>query len=284
MTGKTHMICSATFMAVYATAHVSGAKVFGTEVLPVVSAVASVIGALLPDIDIPQSKLGNKFKFISSKLSHRGITHTLLMPLILLIASLCVTNNLANLGIAIVVSVILSMVFDSPIRLTPKTLLFIVGMICNPLFIQNDVIVTLIAAVLIYVNSKSIIKSVAYPLIMWVAPDVLSKCVIAGALSFTAIPDFKIPMTGAVTLMLMVLCNVVLGSIGSSLLFGLCAGWILHIIQDLFNKKGCPIFYPFTKKKFHIATIKTRHWSETLFLVLWEGGCLLWLFLITVGH
>jgi inner membrane protein len=40
----------------------------------------------MPDIDIQESKMGRKVGFISKMLTHRGITHTLLAPALLLLS------------------------------------------------------------------------------------------------------------------------------------------------------------------------------------------------------
>jgi len=45
--------------------------------------VTCVPGALAPDIDLSQSSMGRKHAFLSKHLKHRGITHTLLVPVIL---------------------------------------------------------------------------------------------------------------------------------------------------------------------------------------------------------
>jgi len=50
-----------------------------------------------------------------------------------------------------------------------------------------------------------------------------------------------------------------------SIYLGFLIGWLSHLIADSFNKKGIPWLYPFTKKKFHIATVLTGHHEETIF-------------------
>jgi inner membrane protein len=56
----------------------SMAGISGTAAL-----VAALVGSYMPDIDIEQSKMGQKVGFLSKMLTHRGITHTLLVPALL---------------------------------------------------------------------------------------------------------------------------------------------------------------------------------------------------------
>ena len=55
----------------------------------------------------------------------------------------------------------------------------------------------------------------------------------------------------------------------NSLLFGLMFGWILHIFADMFNKKGVPLLFPITNSRIYVATVKTRHRSEYVWLALY---------------
>lgn len=61
-----------------------------------------------------------------------------------------------------------------------------------------------------------------------------------------------------------------------SLLFGMGFGWLFHIIEDMFNKKGCPILWPLSNKSIHLPLgpflVKTRTWQEAIFLILWVGA------------
>lgn len=58
------------------------------------------------------------------------------------------------------------------------------------------------------------------------------------------------------------------------LLFGFNIGWCAHILADMFNKKGVPILWPLTKKHFHVASVLTRSWQETVFIPFWIAACL----------
>lgn len=52
----------------------------------------------------------------------------------------------------------------------------------------------------------------------------------------------------------------------------ICLGFIIgtmsHLILDSFNYKGIMWLYPLTKRHFHIASIRTRGFCETMFLIL----------------
>ena len=103
MTGKTHAVCGATTMLLMTVLNPTGMAFGGHEFLPIVGMLSVVPGSYMPDIDIPQSKLGRKFKFISRHLIHRGFTHTLVIPIILGIFMFYV----ASLGLPILPDLIL---------------------------------------------------------------------------------------------------------------------------------------------------------------------------------
>lgn len=84
MTGKTHAFLGTATMAAICIRYASGLSIMGSEIYPVVSLLSVSAGSYMPDIDINQSKLGSKHKFLSKHLTHRGITHTLLIPAVLL--------------------------------------------------------------------------------------------------------------------------------------------------------------------------------------------------------
>jgi membrane-bound metal-dependent hydrolase YbcI (DUF457 family) len=89
---------------------------------------------------------------------------------------------------------------------------------------------------------------------------------------------------GLVTTIALVALSMFIPETGASIIWGLLCGWLLHIFEDLFNYKGCPILYPLSKAHIHVASFKTRHWSEGIFLLLWMGGCALWAFAIVAGR
>lgn len=193
-------------MTVFAIGHRAGINVGSVHVLPLVSIVPAAIGALLPDIDIPQSRLGSKFKFLSKHLKHRGITHALLMPIALYVGMLSVQSAGAGLVLSALVGVLVSMVYG-----------------------------------------------------------------------------YK---KGGIVTLLLVTLTFILPNVGSSILFGLATGWLLHICEDMFNTKGLPLLWPISDHRFLwpiVCVVKTRHWSEFVFTLLWLGGCVAWAFLSLGG-
>lgn len=222
MTGKTHMICSTAAVAVFALGHSEGVVINGTLVYPWLSVASAAVGAYLPDMDIQQSRLGQQFKLLSKNMKHRGITHTLLVPVCLLACMVGMHSRAACAVVSLIVGILTGMLFDTKGS-------------CK--------------------RGSAVKKTMAF------------------------IKNKK----GLTTTMAMLVLTYLFPSTGASLIFGLFAGWTLHIFEDLFNKKGCPILWPVAKGHIHIATFKTRHWSEYLFLFLWLGGCCIWAFLILVG-
>ena len=81
MTGKVHVICGVS-AAVTATIACPTLNIAGAVIYPAIGILAAFPGSLLPDIDISQSKMGSKHPWLSKHLKHRGITHTLLLPLL----------------------------------------------------------------------------------------------------------------------------------------------------------------------------------------------------------
>ena len=55
-----------------------------------------------------------------------------------------------------------------------------------------------------------------------------------------------------------------------SMMFGLCVGWLFHILEDCCNIKGCPLLFPLTNHKFGILGIKSGSKLEYVFLFVWE--------------
>lgn len=153
MTGKTHAICGTMTMVAIAACNAKGLDFGGFSLVPWVSIVAAPSGSYMPDIDLHRSKMGSKHKIISKFLTHRGITHTLLVPFLL--------------------ALLQRVVMDARIPLLPE------------------------------------------------------------------------------------------------LIFGFNVGWIVHIIADMFNKKGVPILWPLTKKHFHVASVLTSSNQEYFFIFFW---------------
>lgn len=223
MTGKTHMICSTAAVAAYAFANPAGIQVHGVDINPWVSIISTAVGAFLPDMDIEQSRLGQKFKLLSKNMKHRGFTHTLVIPAVLLLATLCIQSKLASILTSITVGILVGLLF----------------------------------------NKKGGTKRGSTPKRLW------TLCCNQKGLTTTAV---------------MLVLTHFFPNTGASLLFGLFAGWTLHIFEDLFNYKGCPIFWPIAKGHIHVACFKTRHWTEAVFAFLWLGGCLTWALSTAAGR
>ena len=164
MTGKTHAICGTTAMLGATIATHNVLQIDGSQYIPALGLLTVVTGSYLPDIDLPQSKMGHKFSFIAKRLTHRGITHTLLFPALLVL------------------------------------------------------------------------------LMLWTRE-----------MGFMIVPE---------------------------LVLGLNVGWAAHIVADLFNRKGVPIFWPFTNKHIHIACFRTSSWQEVVFIILWLGGAITWVYFL----
>lgn len=58
--------------------------------------------------------------------------------------------------------------------------------------------------------------------------------------------------------------NGMMQDISLSLIVGLGAGMLSHLLLDMMNKRGIPLLYPFTSKTFHIAKFKTGGIGDTL--------------------
>ena len=159
LTGKTHVVLGTAAAIALTLKYPQGLNLIGMNISPAIALLTVSAGSYGPDIDIQQSHLGQQHRIISKHLKHRGITHTMFVPAILL-----------------------------NVMLLAKDLPFLV-----------------------------------------------------------------------------------------SFIFGFLLGWLTHIFADLFNKKGVPLLWPFTSKKFHIASFKTRTWHEAVFTVIWLGGLVLWL-------
>ena len=52
---------------------------------------------------------------------------------------------------------------------------------------------------------------------------------------------------------------------------GFLIGTMSHLVLDSFNYKGIMWLYPLTKRHYHIASIKTRGFGETMFLIAMVG-------------
>lgn len=60
-----------------------------------------------------------------------------------------------------------------------------------------------------------------------------------------------------------------LASLVVSLIFGFGFGWIMHIFADLFNGKGCPIFWPIMRSKVHIMDLPSSGIGAWIFAIVY---------------
>lgn len=89
MNGKVHAFIGVGTVACVALSHPNGFMLWGVHVLPVVSLVTAASGSFMPDIDNPRTHAGLQHKTASKVINkvgggHRGITHSLIFPSILI--------------------------------------------------------------------------------------------------------------------------------------------------------------------------------------------------------
>lgn len=222
MTGKTHVLCTTAAFAAFTVTHPGTFEFVGNSISPIMALPGVAVGAFLPDIDIHQSRLGQKFKIISGMLGHRGITHTLLVPAILLLSIGISHSRGANVIMSLVLGYLVGLLFDK--RRSKK---------------KGNLI--------------------------WTFRNIVSS------------------IRGLILGIVLVALSLMSVNVWGSCAFGLAVGWIGHIFEDLFNYKGCPIMWPISNKHVHIMSVKTRHWTEAVFLFIWLAGCALWVLLRMVG-
>lgn len=83
MTGKTHAACGAATMLALTVLHHSGLSIGGETYAPAFGLLTVAVGSYAPDIDLKNSTMGQKVRPVSRLLHHRGLTHTLLFPVLL---------------------------------------------------------------------------------------------------------------------------------------------------------------------------------------------------------
>lgn len=106
MTGKTHVAVGLVTMGCLAVKNPDGIRVAHSMILPTVALITTAAGSYLPDIDLQQSHLGQKYFFISKHLKHRGLTHKwYVIPLILLALTAVIVALPAN--VARIVNIVL---------------------------------------------------------------------------------------------------------------------------------------------------------------------------------
>ncbi|MGL4344629.1 MAG: metal-dependent hydrolase [Cellulosilyticaceae bacterium] len=55
---------------------------------------------------------------------------------------------------------------------------------------------------------------------------------------------------------------------GGPITLGMTLGYLSHLLLDMLNPRGVPLFYPFTKEKYKIARIHTGEGGEQVVFVL----------------
>ena len=166
MNGKTHTVLGVSTAVALCITNPT-LEIEGTVLTTVWSIPLAFLGSLLPDIDLEQSTMGKKHRWIAKHLKHRGITHTLLVP--------------ALIGLLI---------------------WFLLG-------------------------------------------------------KFSYAPD---------------------------LLLGLEIGWVAHIVADMFNTPGVPLFWPIMRGRVHVANVQTSSTKQqVVFIILWEVVLLAWIWLTYKG-
>jgi inner membrane protein len=90
MTGNTHAVCGVGVMGYLMLTHLEDIVMLNQPADPALTSIsafaavgAAFVGSYMPDIDIEQSKMGKKAGIVSKLLTHRGITHTLVVPALL---------------------------------------------------------------------------------------------------------------------------------------------------------------------------------------------------------
>lgn len=64
-----------------------------------------------------------------------------------------------------------------------------------------------------------------------------------------------------------------LATLVQSLLFGFEFGWVMHIFADLFNGKGCPVFWPIVQAKVHIMDLPSSGFVPWIFAAVLIAIC-----------
>lgn len=101
MQGKVHVAIGMGSLALLCVQHPTGFDLGPMRILPEIGLVSATLGSYLPDIDMQTTHSGSQHK-IASKLvnkfggGHRGITHTLLVPVIVFALMLTVSSFLSG--------------------------------------------------------------------------------------------------------------------------------------------------------------------------------------------
>ena len=83
MNKLTHETVGVTSAVALTALYGSNISVLGNNIIMPIALTTVALGSVLPDIDLQSSTLGRKHKIISRMFTHRGFTHTLVIPLLL---------------------------------------------------------------------------------------------------------------------------------------------------------------------------------------------------------
>lgn len=114
MQGKVHVAIGCATAACLAVKYPTGLDIMGMNILPTISLIAATAGSYAPDIDMGRTHSGMKHKTASKVISkvgggHRGITHTLLVPVVVAAFMWFINGYLT--GLPYITSFILSLCF-----------------------------------------------------------------------------------------------------------------------------------------------------------------------------
>jgi inner membrane protein len=94
--------------------------------------------------------------------------------------------------------------------------------------------------------------------------------VLAGTIIGSNLPDIDHPLPfvkhRGIThcLLICLLIAIAFVVIKEYVLLGIFMSYLTHIIADMFNGKGCPLLYPFYKKRIRVADLKYDGIAETI--------------------
>lgn len=97
--GKTHTLVGVLSLVTFSVCTSQTLTMGVNTITPIIGVVTATIGSLAPDVDIEGSTASKKVPLLSKVLTHRGITHTLVMPLVMyaLLTSVSLNTFVASL-------------------------------------------------------------------------------------------------------------------------------------------------------------------------------------------
>lgn len=86
-------------------------NISGNDVLMPMSLLTVAAGSILPDIDLQSTTMGRRHKIISRIFTHRGMTHTLVFPSILIVLFYLLPNFLEGSALLTMSSLLFGLIF-----------------------------------------------------------------------------------------------------------------------------------------------------------------------------